>query len=563
MKKVFSGVTAILLLSAVCLTACSNNDSTSTGSVNASTGSATSAPSSDPGANSGAGNAGTAAGPVNETGFPIVKEPISLSAMVLLSPAQPTDWNDILVWQEYEKMTGIHIDWDENTAADITEKRNLALASDQLPDIFYRTKMPDSDVDKYGADGSFLKLNDLIDKYAPNFKAVMEKYPDVKKGIATADGSIYALPSLTDSPSIEITKKLFVNNSWLQKTGKKMPTTTDELYDVLKAFRDGDPNGNGKQDEVPMTADSLDDIMLVLQGAFGLGNKGTGNGNWDVDPASGELRYFPASESYKDFLTYLHKLYSENLIDKEIFTNDGTKVLAKNDQNQVGSFSFSNVIARANANAGDYAGLDAALAGPNGDRLFTSARGHIGSRGAFMISKTNPYPEATMRWIDYFYGDEGIRMLYLGLEGKTYQKNADGKYDFLPEIVGTIPEGSSFDQVVSKYVPYAGGSLPTLIYEDYFKGGETEPSAKAAAEHLRPFLPEELWAPFSFTAEEAADKQTLESDIYGLVKQRTAEFVQGKASLDDFDKYVDQLKKMGLGDLQKIYKAAYDRYRAS
>jgi putative aldouronate transport system substrate-binding protein len=131
---------------------------------------------------------------LNATGFPIVKEPLTLSAMVLLSPSQPTNWNDILVWKEYEKKTGIHIDWQAHTSADITEKRNLALASNQLPDIFYRTKTPDSDVDKYGAEGSFIKLNGLIDQYAPNFKAIMEKYSDVKKGLQTADGSIYSLP---------------------------------------------------------------------------------------------------------------------------------------------------------------------------------------------------------------------------------------------------------------------------------------------------------------------------------------------------------------------------------
>lgn len=499
---------------------------------------------------------------VNKTGFPIVNEPLTLSAMVQLSPAQPTEWNDILVWQEYEKMTGIHIDWDEYTAADITEKRNLALASDQLPDVFYRTRMPDNDIDKYGGEGAFLRLNDLIEQYAPNFKAILDQNKAVAKGIATADGSIYALPNLTASPSIEITKKLFLNQSWLKKVGKASPTTTDELYETLKAFREQDANGNGQQDEVPLTADSLEDLILVLRGAFGLGNQGTGNGSWDLDPASGELRFFPASDAYRQLLVYMNKLYTEKLIDQEIFTNDAKKVLAKNEENRLGAFSFSNIVARANSNAGDYAGLETALAGPNGDRLYTSARGPIGARGAFLISKTNKNPEATMRWIDYFYGEEGIRMMYLGIEGKTYQKDADGNYAFLPEIVNNIPEGSSFDQVVSKYVPYAGGSLPTLTKEEYFKGGETEPAAKRAAEKLQPYLPKDLWAPFSFTAEESAQKQSLEADINSLVNQRTAEFVQGKTSLAEFDKYVAQLKKMGLGDLQGIYETAYDRYRA-
>ncbi|MBN2980440.1 MULTISPECIES: extracellular solute-binding protein [Cohnella] len=546
MKKTFSSFLATGLTLAIVLAGCSGGNAE---------------PSSSAPAGSNAAPASAEA--LNPTGFPIVNEPLTLTAMVQLSPAQPSEWNEIRVWQEYEKMTGIHIEWDEYSSADITEKRNLALASDELPDMFYRVKMPDNDIDKYGAEGSFLKLNDLIDQYAPNFKAILDKYPDVKKGIATADGSIYALPNLTASPSIEITKKLFLNQSWLRATGKASPTTTDELYEVLKAFRDQDPNGNRQTDEIPMTADSLDDLVLVLRGAFGLGNRGVGNVNWDADPASGELRFIPASDGYKELLAYLNKLYAEKLIDPEIFTNEGTKVLAKNEENRVGSFSFSNIVARANSNADDYAGLDTALEGPKGDKLFTSARGPIGSRGAFLIGKTNENPEATMRWIDYFYSEEGIRMLYLGIEGESYRKNADGSYEFLPEIVNNIPEGSSFDQVVSKYVPYAGGSLPTLILEEYFKGGETEPAAKQAAENLRPYLPEELWAPFSFTEEEAAEKLALEADIYGYVTQRTAEFVQGKASLDEFDAYVEQLEKMGLSRLTEIYEAAYTRYRES
>lgn len=522
--------------------------------------------SSNPPANERESSPGASADPetisyLNDSGFPIVNEPIELSAMVELSASQPTNWNDILAWQEYEKMTGVRINWEGYTSADMSEKRNLALASDTLPDIFFRAKMPDSDIDKYGQEGSFLRLNDLIDQYAPNFKAIMEKYDGVSKGIATADGSIYALPNLTDSPSIEITRKLFMNQAWLDSTGQSMPTTLDELYDVLVAFRDGDVNGNGQPDEIPLTADNINDIILVLRGAFELGTRGVGNGNWDVDPASEELRFFPVSESYKELLTYLNKLYTEGLLDKEIFTNSGTQVLAKNELNQVGSFIFGNIVARANSNADDFVGLDMALAGPSGERLYTSARGHFGSRGAFLISKTNPHPEATMRWVDHFYSDEGVRLLYMGIEGVSYEKDAEGNYNFLPEIVDNIPEGSSFDQVVSRFVPYAGGSLPTIIFEDYFKGGETQPAAKQASENLRPYLPDELWAPFSFTAEEAEEKLSLEADIYGMVTQRTAEFVQGRTPLSEFDSFVTQLERMGLDQLQSIYEAAYERYQ--
>lgn len=507
------------------------------------------------------GQSGQEAAGINESGFPIVNEPITLKAMVRLSPSQPTDWNEIMVWQKYEEMTGIRIEWDEYTSADIEEKRNLALASDQLPDIFFRTVMPDNNIDMYGREGSFIRLNELIDQYAPNIKRILDENPGIRKAISTDDGSIYSLPNLFDAPSIQVNRKLFINQEWLEATNQTMPTTTDELYEVLKAFRDGDPNQNQKVDEIPLTADNLNDIILPLRGAFGLGNRGNAGGNWDMDPDSGELRFFPASESYKEMLAYLNKLYSEKLLDQEIFTTSGTQVLANNEQNLVGSFSFGNVIARANSNADAYAGLEAALIGPNGDQMHTAVLGNVGSRGAFLISKNNPHPEASIRWIDYLYSDEGARMLFLGFEGETYEQTSDGSYEFLPEIVENIPEGSSFDQVTAKYVPYAGGSLPTVVKEEYFKGGETQPSAQEASANLIPYLPEEVWEPFSFTAEEADEKLTLEADLNGLVTQKTAEFVQGKASLDDFDNYVKQLERMGLDRLKEIYTSAYARYK--
>ena len=48
---------------------------------------------------------------LNKEGFPIVKKPITLTAMVYRTSAQPP-WKDILAWQEYEKMTGIKIEWE-------------------------------------------------------------------------------------------------------------------------------------------------------------------------------------------------------------------------------------------------------------------------------------------------------------------------------------------------------------------------------------------------------------------------------------------------------------------
>ena len=95
----------------------------------------------------------------------------------------------------------------------------------------------------------FIALNDLIDQYCPNLKAEMAKRPGAEERITAPDGNIYSLPFLGRSGNGWINS--FINQPWLDKLGLEMPTTLDEFYEVLKAFKTQDPNGNGIADEIP------------------------------------------------------------------------------------------------------------------------------------------------------------------------------------------------------------------------------------------------------------------------------------------------------------------------
>lgn len=495
---------------------------------------------------------------MNMQGFPIVKQPITLKGMVSKHASQG-DYSEILVWKEYEKMTGIKIEWEQVPSSSITEKRNLALASGEYPDIFFRASVPAKEIVKYGEQGIFLKLNDLINKYGPNFKKVMETMPDVRKSVPEYNGDIYALPGMSDVEAVEINPKLYLNKKWMDKLGLKMPTTTDELYAVLKAFKEKDPNGNGKADEIPFAAQGLGYITDTFKGAYGLMNRGKSHANVDMG-SDGKLRYIPTSDRFKEVLTLMNKLYSEGLVDKEIFTSNANQLIAKGEQNIVGAFAFTSNIAIGGTYQEDYVGLEVALKGPHGDQVWANKRGHVSTKGGFTMTNANKYPEATMRWIDYFYGDEGARFFFMGVEGVSYKKVAEGKYEFLPEIVDNIPKGSSFDQVISKYVPYAGGGNPAISKPAYFKGGEMNTNSLKAAENMSKFTPKELWGPFNYTIEENDKLVALENDINSYVNQMIPQFVQGKVPLTQFDSYVEQIKKMGLDEYLKIYTAAYERY---
>src|SRR5699024_3218072 len=252
----------------------------------------------------------------------------------------------------------------------ITEKLNLALGSGNLPDAFHTTFMSNNDMMKYGEQGVFIPLNDLIDEYAPNFKKILEDNPVIKKQITFPDGNIYGFPKITDEDFIAYRTKAkpWINEKWLDNLGMEMPETTEEFYEYLKAVKEGDPTGKGNTDIIPYGGREIDTLVNYLKGAFGVANKGTSNANVDLDPETGELRFFSISDDYKNLMEYLHKLYSEELIAQNIFSIEDEQYRANTKEGMYGStVFFAPVVSVGGENVKDLVGMPA-LEGPEGER---------------------------------------------------------------------------------------------------------------------------------------------------------------------------------------------------
>lgn len=190
------------------------------------------------------GNTPSSGVEVNLTGYPIVEEPIQLTAFAYGEPGNG-DWDDYPVFAELAEKTNVQVDFETVSGDGATEKLNLVLASNKLPDIFF-SGLSSTMINKYAGMGLFLPLNDLIDQYAPNIKAVLEERPDIKNAITMPDGNIYSIPAVNANAGIPTTQ-LCINKTWLDKLGLEVPTTTDEFYEVLKAFKTQDPNEMVKQ----------------------------------------------------------------------------------------------------------------------------------------------------------------------------------------------------------------------------------------------------------------------------------------------------------------------------
>src|SRR5512136_1787770 len=194
--------------------------------------------------------------------LPIVKQPLTVTYWVELNAnaaATMKTYGEILCYQELEKRTGIHIEFQHPPVGQALDQFNLMIASQKYPDVIEfgfggeagSSSTAPGGPGRYLQDGVILKLNDLIDKYAPNFKKLMTEHPDWRKQIVTDNGEIYGFPFIRGDPYLLVYQGPIIRGDWLANLKLSVPTTLDDWHTMLVAFKQKDPNGNGKADEVP------------------------------------------------------------------------------------------------------------------------------------------------------------------------------------------------------------------------------------------------------------------------------------------------------------------------
>jgi putative aldouronate transport system substrate-binding protein len=491
---------------------------------------------------------------LNESGMPIVKDPIKLDIFAGKAFPDGANWNDIILWNEYEKMTNIDVTWDLIPFDSLKEKRNLAMASGSLPDAFHTSVFPNLDIYKYGEQGTFIKLNDLIDEYAPNLKKLFKEYPEIEKALTFPDGNIYSFPTIysPDFLSLLISERPWIREDWLDDLDMDMPETTDEFYAYLQKVQ------KEKPDVIPYGGTSIESLVSWVKGSYGLGNRGVKY--IDMDPETDKMRFYPTSDNYKEMLEYVHKLYAEKLIDQSIFTIDDAQFIANGSEGKYGSVVYHSPEDLLGGESGKYYQPAPALEGPHGDKLFTGISSSVGGTGGFLITSENPDPAATVRWMDYFYSEEGAKLFFMGIEGETFEETKDGELEYLDKITDS-PDGLTLDQELTKYLTWPGGGYPGIVKEEYFKGSESSEASIKAAEKLEPNLIKETWPNFTYTAEESKELSALASDLEKYVDEMKDKFISGDAAFSEWDNYVKTIEKMGLDKYMEIQEKAYERYQ--
>lgn len=498
--------------------------------------------------------------------LPIVKEPLTLTVWTKfkgdITSTPLTSYGDTKAFQELEKRTGIHIEFQHVSAADSDQQFNLMIASQDLPDMigwkWYKNVVggPQALINN----GSIISLNEGISKYGPNYKKLMDQDPAIRKEATTDSGDIFAYMQIAvgakPGEPLRRGKGLMLRQDWLDKLGLKAPTTMDEWYNVLKAFREQDPNGNGKQDEIPFVTYGQGDGYKRMATAWGILD------GFYVDPASGQAKYGPIQPVYKDYLTTMAKWYKEGLLDPEFAASDTKFLEARITGNLSGAwiggsgdqFAYFTNMADSIAKGFKLVAVPMPI-GQAGKSYFFEADTRLNDAGTAITSKDKNVKES-VKWLDYQYSDEGAELMNFGIDGESYAKE-NGAYKYTDKVLKN-PE-MPFGPALATYTPIATTSAEMgtrfLDAEKPMVPGQLEAEQAWGSSDSSIAMPK-----LTLTTEESDAFSGIMNEINTYKDEMFVKFVMGAESLDNFDKFVQQIKNMGIDDALKIQNDALQRY---
>lgn len=515
--------------------------------------------------------------------FPIVEEPITLTVMFPSQTAIP-DIAENSFTKEYEELTGIHIEWQEVPSDSLADRVNISLSSGDMPDIYLSCGVSLSQQQAYGPQGAFVPLNDYIEQYGEVFQKIEENVPGVADTLTMGDGNIYALPYIEKCVHCEGSSKLWVNQKWLDALNMEPPTTVDEFEDMLRRFKEEDPNGNGEADEIPLLTYEGGWHSNAMSGWLTNPFVYTSPDNNYVYLDGDEIKLSYMQDGWKEAMIWLNKLYEEGLYyDQSLVINyDQARQLCAADgtTEDVGCFTGGTPdLPGADVSQwGPYVAL-APIEGPNG-RVATWMPYSQITPTAFVITSACENPAAAFRWgVEQYNKDINYRKTF-GVEGENWKYVTPGEDD-VPADAADFNTGDPAE--IAPFIDGVGwgdeqdycwrglglrcdtGDYKDLRYAqvqsgDYDTNMEHRLSVDTQ-EQMEPYYPDmEICVPtLVYTEEQSATLANTESVVISYVEEMAAAFITGTSDPEaDWDAYLNELSVKGVDQLLEIYQAGYD-----
>ena len=452
------------------------------------------------------------------------------------------EWETNLFFARMEERTGISFQFRQ--IKDYTqweERKRAILAGEDLPDVLFKAGLTPADTEQMYTAGIIMDLKPYLEAYAPDLWALLHEHEEWMEAVTMPDGSIPALPGINELPNNDVP---WINTVWLDRVKMDVPTTAEELTEVLRAFRDNDPNRNNRADEVPLTFIGFWELRF-LGHAFGIVDN-----DYYVSVEDGRVVSHLTAAENRTFLEWLHLLWEERLIDRHGFNNSDTLRQITDEKAAIPygvMLSTTPLSVVPGAALEQYAVMDPLTW--KGKQVYRNLLGEM-TRGAFALTKNCPEPEKMIAWVNTLYTEEGSRLALNGLEDVDYRWNEDGTWEWVNDV----------NTVANVTLPQAtigeGGTIPGMIRAD-FQLKYAEKQTRTMVEQLHGFL-EKCVNPYPlvFLSREDRDRiAQLQAGIAAYADQTMTSFVTGDLALNDatWAEFTTRLGQLGLDEMVSIW----------
>ena len=485
----------------------------------------------------------------------LAEDKVTITAFQYELDNQNIDFQNLWFFQELEEKTGVHVVFNEIKDNDWQTQLNLMFASDTYDDVIIRGGV---DIEEYGVtQGLLLPLDEYInEEIMPNYASRLN-INNAGDSIPASDGKTYYIGYLI-AQNVNHEGTWYINQSWLDQLNMEVPTTIDELTEVLRAFKANDMNGNGIADEIPYSASTFNpnspQTIWYQFASFGVPEIGY---YFALD--ENDQVYFTASApGWRECAEWLHLLYSEGLMDIESLTQDSNLWGNKVNANQVGFFVYLRLINTA-LQPDVYANFHSILPPvAEGHKAAVSQILEVPEQGA-RLTITNKYPVETLKWIDAQLETETMMVAANGKVGEQIIVNDEGKYEVI-----NVPENNG----LYDFVPVTCGQ--------FFAPGEYYSAIYQMAPHRVERYEDSLWyaeadvlEPKSFqyvrnlnglTADESIEVSLIFTELDTFMKESLTAFIRDGVTDASFEQFLNTAKAIGVDRYIELYQIGYDRY---
>jgi putative aldouronate transport system substrate-binding protein len=492
-----------------------------------------------------------------EVELPIVTEPTSFSIWYTW-PSVLTNFVDgpgsTPFAEELENRTGVHIEYKLINTESADEEFALMVASGDYTDMILSATNYYTNPDQIIEDGVAIDVAPYLDDLMPNLKAVLDSNQEYKLAAYTDNGCIpecYRFEIGTEQNVGPVIRK-----DWLDKLGLDIPTTYDDYYEVLSAFK--------------TEMDCAAPLLIPYTGLtnyFSLGygvpcELGTGL-FYVVD---GQVKYAGLEQDYYDYLELMTKWYADGLIDQDFLTrttttDPDTGLISSGDAgvwtaNALMFDTYSDMV-----DDPDFAITGTAYPKKSEDApmMYTSEDKVTG--GGYAVTTDCHDVETCLRWIDYWYSKEGTQLANYGIEGISFEYDENGE-PHLNETILQSDMGLPSSLTLSMYVTNGGPYVNDCNRTQYYFGDLQRSALETWDRSNETFCSEGFPASAGLTTEEAETYSSIMSDIETYMEETVSSILVGNAPISTLDDMAKNLKSMNIDGALELMQGAYDRYMA-